>query len=93
MHIERCDPKYGAQINNLVRPRARRILHSVVLYTVLIIIGRLYGEPYYIRALRLRQGPESRAGRRPRTCRRRPPTWEPTRRCAAAATVTIVGRR
>ena len=93
MHIERCDPKYGAQINNLERPRARRILYSIVLYTVLIIVGRLYGEPYYIRALRLRQGPESRAGRRPCTPRRRPPTWGLTRRCAAAAPVTILGRR
>jgi hypothetical protein len=46
-----------------VRPRRfdddgvadRRVLASALLYPVLTIAWRLYGEPYYTRALRLRQ--------------------------------------
>jgi hypothetical protein len=39
---------------------ARRISYCTVLYSVLTILWRGYGEPYYIRALRLRKG--TRAG-------------------------------
>jgi hypothetical protein len=38
------------------RAWCRRLLYRAILYSVLVIVWRLYGEPYYTRALRRRKG-------------------------------------